>query len=343
MTSVAFATTGYAGFGGEWYRAVRPAMLLGRKKGWYTGACDKIAPLREGCAVALGIVGSERRMVPGVVVVRPVRSWRAEYTEHAHAAGQIVLGDLDDNVWGGFKEYETPDPDDYFEEWLPTIDGLLVSTEPVRAAAAYHLSCPIVLAPNCYDPWAFIEAKPQPGRVLGTRLWIEARRGEDLDLYRELFLPLLSALDLTWLHIGAEHRSFRDEGWPDERLVELPSAPIQGLWRGFQRISIGCIAIGEHVFNEAKTETHAVELAAAGVPIVAATRHPLYKGRVPGCVEPTPEAVRERVERLLDPDYWRRESHAARRWAHQVSRDSEKVYLRGFDDLLRRSVVHSAA
>jgi hypothetical protein len=84
--------------------------------------------------------------------------------------------------------------------------------------------------------------------------------------------------------------------------------------------------MSDQPYNRAKTETHAVELTAAGLPIVAASEHPLYKG-VPGRVESTPEAVRARVLKLLDRRIWAQESARARTWATELSAKREAEYL----------------
>ena len=36
---------------------------------------------------------------PRIIVVRPIREWTLYWTERAHRNGQVVLVDLDDDIW----------------------------------------------------------------------------------------------------------------------------------------------------------------------------------------------------------------------------------------------------
>jgi hypothetical protein len=109
--------------------------------------------------------------------------------------------------------------------------------------------------------------------------------------------------------------------------------------KSFTDVSIGVILQADHPYNAAKTETNAVELASMGLPLVAATNHPLY-AKVPGRVDIDATAVRERIVALLEPDYWQEESARAREWANEIAVKRESEYLAAFTDLLSQ-VLHS--
>jgi hypothetical protein len=89
--------------------------------------------------------------------------------------------------------------------------------------------------------------------------------------------------------------------------------------------------MGDHGYNDAKTETHAIELASGGIPLVAASNHPLYRN-IPGRVMVDKDVVRNRVQALMEPEFWMKESDRARKWARQVSVKSENSHM---ESLLR--------
>lgn len=350
--------------GGEFYRALRPAMLSSRDFGWETALCMNIG-VADGSTKVGGISygGGSHVIEPDVWIVRPIGRQIEGYesfsslVDEMHAAGQVVIADLDDDIWAHEDWTDdtrpTGDQDDYYEEWCWKVDGWLVSTpymkERVEAIAARRgVAKPRVLvAPNCYDPIGIgKDSHPIGGRRLGTRLWLSGRMLPDLDIYRECFGPLLNELDLTFTHIGREHgieegpgqhaRNFIDDcGFPAKRVLELPSTTIPQLGAILgQTISIAAIAIADHPFNRAKTETHAVEVASAGLPMVAATSLEIYAD-VPGRVYPNPKAVSDRVKHLLDLEVWKWESDKARTWARRVSVRSERAHLVALQTLVK--------
>lgn len=326
--------------GGEWYRATRPAALANRKFGWGTAACTKMATREDNPGGPLSFVTPDDMVVtPDLIVIRPIAEWRQHWTDQAHANGQLVIADIDDDVWVHEDRYgnsSVPEHEsDHYDEWFWNVDAVLTSTPYLakRIRAMGH-KAKVIVAPNCYSPFE-LDASPVPARVIGTRLWLSGRMDGDLVLYDELVRPLLEELDLVFLHVGAEdgHR-FTDRGWDPNRLEQRAAVPIPMLAQALAGLAIGSICMSDHPYNTAKTETHAVELASMGVPLVAASRHSLYIGRVPGCVEPTPQAVRERVRNLLNPVYWRSESAIAKTWARRVALTNETQHLNALTRLV---------
>ena len=321
--------------GGEYYRATRPAALLNRNFGWGTAVCDRMATEDETGPLSF-ITPNEMVITPDLIILRPIREWTQEWTDRAHANGQRVVADLDDDYWAHQDwEGETRPNDDHYDDWFWNVDAVLVSTKYLkkRIQDMGH-KAPVLIAPNLYDPYG-LNADPYPSHTIGTRLWLSGRMEGDLVMYDELVRPLLEEFDLGFLHVGAQdgHR-FTDRGWDTARLVEVGSVPIPLLPRALEGVSMGMICMSDHPYNLAKTETHAAELAAMGIPLVAASNHVLYE-KVPGRVDSTPEGVGRRVEALLNPIFWRGESEAARAWSRRLAARNESEYLSVFSNAAR--------
>lgn len=336
--------------GGEYYRATRPAMLTSSRYGWHTAVCDRLATEEgddDGPLVGLTPGLTPHPIRPDVLIVRPIREMTRDLVHQAQQHGQIVIADLDDDIWA--HEDWTPDTrpdDDHYEEWCYEVDAWLVSTPQIRDRvleryAGHNLPAPpVLIAPNCFDPRGFgAHPGPRPGRRIGTRLWLSGRMHADLEIYRTCFAPLLSRLDLEFVHIGYEARdevSFaQDCGMPADRVHLIGSVPLTEMGRWLAAtISVGTIALGRHAYNRAKTLTHAVELASAGLPLVIADALDHYHG-VPGQVQAEPHAVERRVRRLVnDRGYWARESLRARTWAVEHAVTCEQDYLTSLEMLI---------
>lgn len=337
MTSIAYLCSRYPLLGGEYYRATRPALLAAHRFGWPAAACTHMATAEDNDGGPLSFITPNQTLVtPEIIVVRPIREWRQHWTDQAHANGQIVIADLDDDLWmhEDYTELAKSQPDNY-DEWFWNVDAVLVSTRHLakRLREMGHRS-PVVVAPNCYDPFG-LNATPRPGNIIGTRLWMGGRMEADLVLYDNLILPLLEEFDLRFLHVGAGTQEgqgrFVDRGWPDERLIERRTVVIPLLAEALAGLSIGTICMAEHPFNDARTETHAVELASGGIPLVAASNYPIYRA-VPGQVAPEKDAVHDRVKALLDHSFWLKESDRSRKWARAISQKSEAAHM---ESLLR--------
>lgn len=335
MTSIAYLCARHPLLGGEYYRAFRPGLLANHKWGWEAAACVQMGTAEDNDGGKLSFITPNNTVVtPEIIIVRPIREWRQHWTDQAHENGQMVVADLDDDVWAheDYEELKVSQPDNY-DEWFWNVDAVMVSTRYLakRVRSLGHRS-PVIVAPNCYDPFG-LNSSPRPGSMIGTRLWMSGRMEADLALYDNLILPLLEDLDLRFLHVGADEKQgrFIDRGWPDERLIERRSVVIPLLPEALQGLSIGTICMADHPYNEARTETHAVELASGGIPLVAASNLPLYRD-IPGRVMIDKDVVRNRVESLLDHDFWLKESDRARRWARKISQKSENSHM---ESLLR--------
>ncbi len=359
--SVAWLASGHPLMGGEYYRGLRPAALLNHRYGWHTAVCDRMGTTddEEG-PLSFVVPGSNHVITPRIIVLRPIKQWTSYWSERAHKNGQLLVADLDDDVWGHedwgpnhetFRGKPTAEDDD-IDKWCWKVDGWLASTPHMKARIEEmgkrrgHVP-KVSVAPNCYDPTGVGGGMlPKPGRRLGTRLWLSGRMSGDLELWGDLIGPLLTELDLTFVHVGqeianeragvtVEPRSFvKSCGFPAHRTIARPTSVLPLMHESFRDVSIGVIIQADHLYNAAKTETSAVELASMGLPLVAATNHPLYK-KVPGRVDISPQAVRNRIEALLDPDFWETESRRSRAWAAEMSARRETEYLNAFAEMTR--------
>ena len=327
-------------YGGEYYRGVRPGALANWKWKWQTAVCTQMATAEDDEGGKLSFITPNQTVVtPEIIIVRPIQEWAQHWTDQAHANGQFVVADLDDDLWSheNYDKLQEESPDNY-NEWFPYVDAVMVSTRYLaKRVRDFGYKAPVFVAPNCYDPFG-MNASPRPGDIIGTRLWISGRMEPDLVLYDTLIQPLLEEFNLRFMHVGAsaEMGRFIDRGWDEERLIERISTPIPMLAQVLDGISIGTICMADVPYNVAKTETHAVELASMGVPLVAASNHKLYRN-IPGRVDIDKDAVHDRVEALLmDPYYWLKESDRARKWARGISVKSEEQHLGALLSMVNR-------
>ena len=353
MPSVGWVCARSPFLGGEFLRATRPAALVANRLGWHTGVARKMA-VEAGEEGVVLLHDNGDRFRPEVVILRPIASHPedgehqdvAAYIASAHDAGQKVVADLDDDVWShedrpdrGGKGFERPDHYDSDDGWLRLCDAWIASTKPLQTIMQQHLPGPVYMLPNCYDSFGIgnYGAKPQPGRRVGTRLWIHGRQLSDLEMYDELVQPLLDKHDLTFVHLGAGEagRSFRDRGWASSRLEEHPSMPAPLMGEVLGTMSIGVICLGDADYNAAKTLTHPAELGGVGLPMIVASATDFYRS-VPGRVDPKPEAVEERLISLLDPGNWKRAAEQSKRWAMHLGEAAEGDYLWGFRQMIGR-------
>ena len=336
---VSFVLNRHPYAGGDYYRAFRPAALTSARFGWHTSLSDKVTTLTDEPEGKLGFVtpsGDPKVFFSDVVIVRPVGNDFP--VTQAQANGQKVIADVDDSPWSHEDLFNTTleGADDHYLDWIEQCDAWLCSTKYLCAELREH-GLPgdrIYYAPNLYDPTA-LNAEPKPGRRLGTRLWLGGRQDADVAMYDDFVYPLLDKLDCSFTHIGAMEdlaapkvgqKARRSFGWDTPRLIERPSLLIPDMAAELGRISIGTIMMSDNAYNRAKTETHAAELGLAGLPLVSASSHELYRN-IPGTVGLTADAVESRVRELLDPDFWQLESKRIKAWARALAVKHESLYM----------------
>jgi hypothetical protein len=337
--SVAWMLNRHPLLGGDYYRAYRPAHLSSAHFGWVTSVANRM--VEDGGRLGFVTPSEEPHVLfSDVLIIRPVEGWHKEFTDQAHENGQVVIADVDDDLWGHEDLLATGKELSEFssyDEWFPYVDGALVSTKYLAAKIrAMDYGFPVWYAPNCYDPTSFA-ASPKPSRRLGTRMWLSGRSDGEVKMYDEWIYPLLDKLDLSFTHIGAMEsvdeseavpgaKARRSFGWDTPRLIERPSMVLPEMAGEFERFSIGTIMMVDNEYNRSKTDTHAAELGLAGLPLVSASAHELYRN-IPGTVTPTADAVERRVRELLNPETWWIESKRTLAWARARAIANESLYL----------------
>ena len=326
--------------GGDYYRAFRPAALTSARFGWSTSMGDKVTTLTEEPDGRLGIVtpspDNPKVFFANVIIVRPIGNDFP--VAQAQANGQKVIADVDDSPWTheDLSDSSLTGIEDHYLDWIEQCDAWLCSTKYLCQELREHgfPADRVYYAPNLYDPTA-LNAEPKAGRRLGTRLWLGGRQSADVMMYDDYVFPLLDKLDCSFTHIGAMEdleapkvgqKARRSFGWDTPRLIERPSLLIPEMAAELGRISIGTIMMSDNAYNRAKTETHAAELGLAGLPLVAATNHELYRN-IPGRVDPRDGDVERRVIDLLEPNFWALESKRIKQWARALAVKHESLYL----------------
>ena len=339
---IGYLTAADPWLGGEYYRAVRPAALANHHLGFHA-AVSQQAGVEEGDDAWKLVLQDGRRFRPDIIIVRPIKELTPGFIEQAHAAGQPVILDLDDDIWshedrpemGGSGLLTTADTD--YEAAFPLGDAVIVSTPALVSVCRQHTKAPIFVLPNCYDAYGprHYGPTPKPGtRRIGTRMWVWGRRSVDLDLYDRVILPLLEELDLVFVHVGATKKSnLLLRGWPVRRVESHPSMPAPLMGEVLGTVSVGVICLGAHPFNVAKTVTHAVELAAIGLPLLIVDPTGHYEG-VPGVVTPPMTAADQMAQLLGDPMYWHAQQQAAQEWSDDIAFRSERDHLAGLQEVV---------
>jgi len=270
-------------------------------------------------------------------------------TRRARANGQVIVGDLDDDVW------QVPKTNDahaiwsdrtsrplYFEQ-LAACNGVICSTIDL-CYKALRLGPPVFLIRNAIDTSWITAHDPAglPVSWIGSTPW----RANDLRLLRaaglsqwlddhgqrfyhggEMVPPEVPAIAraITPRAAWAEYPSLADQaGLHGDQVVAKPNVPFAeypGLWHD---VGVSLVPLEDVAFNRAKSWLKGLESAAAGVPVVASAGFPEYndlRDEV-GVVVRTfrnarPKELLVHLDELLDPDLRREEGAANRRAAER--------------------------
>ena len=165
--------------GGDYYRAYRAAALASSRFGWVTSVADRMIASTgiEGAPEGkLGFVTPNRMMgmpdknarvfFPDVIVLRPVEKWTREFTDAAHEAGQVIIADVDDQLWlhedivaagTQLKDYST------YDEWFPYVRWCdLLDPLPCSLRARFRLSRARGVRPELFRPDRPQRRSPSP-------------------------------------------------------------------------------------------------------------------------------------------------------------------------------------
>ena len=255
-----------------------------------------------------------------VVFQRPFLDGHADEIRAARAAGQVVIGEVDDSFFG-----EIPFRDELWLRGDHEFDKRLVSLKAnLAACSAITVSTPHIarqmrtwapsvhLIRNAID----IEAWEPPEDVTGPPVigWTGTvpERKPDVALLRGWFSDFLEKHDLRFVHIGdlPDQAGFAETAEVNPERVEkrnglpffmyVPSRPLSG-------VDIQIIPIAASGYNLGKSALKGLESSACGVPFVASP-HPEYQrlgiGRLAGSdlANQGPKFWTAALEAMLDPE-----------------------------------------
>lgn len=310
--------------GCRFYRCVLPGMELHRA-GHVVCVTEDIAITASGeiRAAALervsgeGFVGRTADIGFDVVVMqRFMASSAAGIVQRAHASGQVVINDVDDDFWSippSHPAYRSViasrNPDSnraHYTRALQGSDAVTVST-PYLADKLSDLGPPIRVVPNAIDPERY-----EPHMVRDTTSptfgWVGAlsyRDPGDVEILRGCLGPfLLSHPRCRFVHVGARSE---DPGTtadvldlPAEQVEVRPFCHIADLPQAMNGIDVALAPLEDTPFNHAKSAIKALEAAAAHIPLIASDM-PEYRSLGYGRLCVTDQEWADALEAMCDP------------------------------------------
>ena len=227
-----------------------------------------------------------------------------EATRRGRAAGQVVVGDLDDDVWQVPKTndahaiWDNPYDRPLYWDQLAECDAVITSTIDLAHKARARLKRPVYLIRNAVDTTWLTPHDPcgLPIAWIGSTPW----RANDLALLRAAGLSRwLADRDQVIYHgghmqppavpeyaraIGARHAHYgsyptlaAQAGLDPDQVVTAPNVPLieyPGLWH---RVGVSLIPLEDCAFNRAKSWLKGLESCAAGVPIIVSAGFSEYE------------------------------------------------------------------
>jgi hypothetical protein len=260
-----------------------------------------------------------------VVFVRWMREEMYTVTRKAQAAGQKVVQDIDDWLWGippsnagsralaghlqpkHWTERHNVNDRRAFSLACGAADLITCSTDPLRRRLQdRYPDVPVQVLANMIDLEAYSPQPPSgPAKTVG---WVghTGYRARDLEILRGILDPFCRRHGLTFVHGGhqdgaplaGELAGLSDD--VDEDLRDL-CAPWEypSLFPG---IDIGLAPLTDNPFNECKSDTKALEYAAAGIPFVASEVGPYLAWKDLGRTASKPRHWFWHLEQLINPE-----------------------------------------
>ena len=273
---------------------------------------------------------------PDVIVLH---RWTAEGAEswvrRARACGQVVISDLDDNLFQTPKRIDAHhalDPTlnphsniDHLRRMLKASSAIFVSTSAL-AAEVRSLDCPTFVLPNAIDITAW--QPNDPGNSLNPVVgWVGgvAWRGHDLPILKPWLGHWLEDRGATFYHGGHNPRPGRLTAWeeagidPDRvRVIANPMVQLNEYVRLWRDLDISLVPVERSAFGDSKSFLKGLESSAAGLPFIASDT-PEYRklgfGRLARNYKPV-EWINH-LEDLTSPAVRRAEGAANRKHAEQ--------------------------
>lgn len=222
------------------------------------------------------VIPRERPDCDVIVIQRPMDwSWKAIIPRYQEM-GIKVVADLDDDLvatrpnnayWPLIHPKRNP-----IQNWAHMTEAMklvdVVTTSTPALAARYGTRAKHVhVIPNCVPAWYLeVERPTNPELVLGWAGTV-ATHPDDLDVMGPTLQRLKRELPFTWSVIGESEGVARAVG------VEPVLQPWMSLLdypKGLGSLDVGVVPLALHEFNRAKSWLKGMEMAAVGVPFVAA-------------------------------------------------------------------------
>jgi glycosyltransferase involved in cell wall biosynthesis len=303
---------------GTWWRAARPFHAL-QQRGY---PVFSLPPARDSLPVA-GLQAV--RDAASVVQFEPLDGWHpdalAREVDAAHARGQLVVFDLDDDLLtaDGVAHVAAACHDTgnrlppslshgFYSKraaLLSQADGVIVSTEPLAEVARRYTGKPVLVVGNAIDLAWWRVQREKDGRVVSgpTIGWGgSVRPNVDLAAMAEAWGRVAARYPEAQFLVMGQAPPVVREHVPAERLIALPWGEMEQ-WAAFLRnMDISCCSVADVPFNRCKTPIKSWESAAAGAAVIAS---PVLYGDViehgqDGFLATTADEWEAAVTRLLE-------------------------------------------
>lgn len=219
-----------------------------------------------------------------IYVQRLMHEGLAGHIQQAHAAGQVVLNDLDDWYWGlspSNQAFTSSHPKtnpteniNYYRQVLNASKLVTVSTQYLADRISAFVRCPIEITPNYVDVNKFspVEQRDTDQPVVG---WVGStgHRSGDLEILKGIIGPMVSRHEISFLH-GGHHDSFPHIStalsMAEEQVKTIPGTDPHN-YPSLLAMEIGVAPLRDTPFNHAKSDIKLLEYSAAGIPWVGSS------------------------------------------------------------------------
>lgn len=252
------------------------------------------------------------------------------YIRRAVASGQVVLNDVDDDLFSlplGNRERQRLDPKrnpttniENYREALKASSGIICSTAQL-ARSLGRLGPPVAICRNAIDidRWPVFDPADKMVGWVGALPW----RGSDFSVLSEVIGPYLDDTGEAFYHGGHMERPGVPHIWQQLGIShdQVRATPVQkfslypALWG---HVGVAVIPLTDTPFNRAKSWLKGLEASACGLPFIA-SRLPEYELLGCGRLAKRRGEWLDHLYELRDPDLRREEGARNRKRAEELS------------------------
>lgn len=328
-----WARKGPLSFGAsDYWRLAVPAIALYRD-GWDVVFGRAIGPGEDGRLVVQGADGDWHHDRDVIVWHRWMGRDAAPLIRQARRAGQVMVNDLDDWLWGLPEDHPARRvmdpklfPDYNTENYRAALEAsslITVSTPWLRHAAA-DFGPPVRAVRNYVD----LDAWPEqpPGRHVG---WVGSTdgRAEDLRVLRENVVPWCRDRGIAFYHGGAiPGEPLMKDVLGYDQVLSRAVQSIPNYPRVWDPLRVALIPLARDTdYGRAKSWVKALEACARGIPFIA-SEHPEYRELGAGLIAERPEDWARFLSALDDPAFYAEQAsqNRARAEALAISQNWER-------------------